>query len=104
MILPPGPIACNMVLPYCVYVLLSEKDRLFYIGFTTNIHARIRNHNLGGTKSTAKRMPLRLIYCEFFISKKDAMRREAYFKTNMGKRMLKLALRKTLQEIGYVRR
>jgi len=90
-----------MILPYCVYVLQSERDLLLYHGFTTNIERRIKDHNKGGTKSTSKRMPLKLIYCEFFISRKDAERREKYFKTNMGKRMLKLILRDTLRKMNY---
>ncbi|NNJ88228.1 MAG: GIY-YIG nuclease family protein [Eudoraea sp.] len=90
-----------MILPYCVYVLQSEKDLLFYHGFTTNIENRLRDHNAGRTISTSKRMPLRLIFCEFYLCKKDAMRREKYFKTTQGKRMLKLMLRNTLKKIGY---
>ncbi|NNF85301.1 MAG: GIY-YIG nuclease family protein [Flavobacteriaceae bacterium] len=90
-----------MILPYCVYVLQSEKDLLLYHGYTTNLENRLINHNAGKTISTSKRRPLRLIFCEFFLSKKDAQRREKYFKTTQGKRMLKLMLRKTFIEIGY---
>ncbi|NAS10757.1 GIY-YIG nuclease family protein [Flavobacteriaceae bacterium R33] len=93
-----------MILPYCVYVLQSEKDLLLYHGYTTNLHNRIINHNRGGTKSTSRRRPLKLIYCEFFLSKKDAKRREMYFKTSQGKRMLKLVLKRTLKEINYPKR
>ncbi len=90
-----------MILPYCVYVLQSEKDLLLYHGFTTNIERRLIEHNAGKTKSTSSRRPLKLVYCEFFISKEDAMRRESYFKTSQGKRMLKLVLRDTLEKINY---
>ncbi|NNK73146.1 MAG: GIY-YIG nuclease family protein [Flavobacteriaceae bacterium] len=90
-----------MILPYCVYVLQSEKDLLLYHGFTANIQKRLRDHNQGKTISTSKRRPLRLIHCEFFLSKADAMRRERYFKTTPGKRMLKLMMRNTLKEIKY---
>ena len=90
-----------MVLPYCVYVLQSERDLLLYHGFTTNIEKRIADHNAGKTISTAKRRPLKLVFCEFYLSKKDAMRREGYLKTSQGKRMLKLILKDTLQQIDY---
>ena len=90
-----------MILPYCVYVLQSQKDLLLYHGFTTNIENRIKDHNAGGTISTSKRRPLKLVYCEFFLSKDDAFRRESYFKTTVGKRMLKLVLRDTLTKINY---
>jgi putative endonuclease len=90
-----------MVLPYCVYVLQSERDLLFYHGYTTNLEKRLIDHNKGGTISTSKRRPLKFVYCEFFLSKKDAIRREKYFKTTAGKRMLKLMLRDTLIRINY---
>ena len=90
-----------MILPYCVYVLQSEKDLLLYHCFTTDIKRRLVEHNAGKTKSTARRKPLRLVYCEFFISKEDALRQAFYFKTTQGKRMIKLILRKTLKQINY---
>jgi putative endonuclease len=90
-----------MPLPYCVYILQSKKDLLLYHGFTTNIEQRIKDHNNGRTISTSKRRPLRLIFCEYYLSKKDAIRREKYFKTTQGKRMLKLMLRNTLKHIEY---
>ena len=92
-----------MILPYCVYVLQSQRDLLLYHGFTTNLEQRIRNHNEGKTISTSKRRPLKLIYCELFLSKKDAIRRESYFKTTQGKRMLKLVIRNTLRKVNYKR-
>ena len=92
-----------MILPFCVYVIQSERDLKFYHGFTTNINKRIASHNAGKTRSTFKRRPLRIVYCEFFLNKKDALRREKYLKTNMGKRMLKLILRETMKEINYPR-
>ena len=90
-----------MILPYCVYVLQSEKDLLLYHGYTTNLQKRLKDHNAGFTKSTAPRRPLRLVFCEFYLNKRDAMRREKYLKTTQGKRMLKLMIRETLKEIDY---
>jgi putative endonuclease len=90
-----------MPLPYCVYILFSKKDFLLYIGFTTNINARVKNHNSGGTKSTANRIPLDLIFCEFYLFEEDARKRESYFKTTMGKKAIKLMLRTTLEKMGY---
>jgi predicted GIY-YIG superfamily endonuclease len=37
-----------------------------------------------------------LIFCEYFLSKADAQRREKYFKTTKGKRTLKLILKNSL--------
>jgi len=92
-----------MPLPYCVYVLFSHKDLLLYIGYTSNIEERIKNHNLGKTKSTAPRRPLELIFCEFYLFEADARRREMYFKTTAGKKAIKLMLGETLITLGYKR-
>jgi putative endonuclease len=69
-----------MSLPYCVYILFSLKDHLLYTGFTSNLEQRIKDHNDGGTKSTAPRRPLELIFCEFYLFEADARKREMYFK------------------------
>jgi putative endonuclease len=90
-----------MILPFCVCVLFSEKDHFMYIGYTTNIEKRIINHNSGGTKSTAPRRPLKLIFCEHYLFEKDARNREGYFKTTAGKKALKYMLNSTLEKLGY---
>jgi len=90
-------------LEFCVYVLFSKKDFKFYIGYTTNLEERIKDHNKGGTKSTSSRRPLELVFCEFYKSELDARRREKYFKTTAGKKTLKLMLRETKEMIGYKR-
>jgi putative endonuclease len=86
-----------MKLPYCVYVLKSQKDKQLYIGFSSNLKQRLSDHFNGKVDSTAHRRPLDLIYCEYHASKEDALRREGYFKTGAGKRALKLMLRHSLQ-------
>jgi putative endonuclease len=88
-------------LPYCVYILFSRRDFLLYIGFTTNIEARVTKHNQGGSPSTAPRRPLDLIFCEFYLFEADARKREGYFKTTMGKKAIKLMLKGTLEKMGY---
>ena len=98
-----GGLFISMKLPYCVYVLQSEKDLLLYHGYTTNLEKRLVYHHAGHTKSTAPRRPLRLVFCEFFLNKSDAIRREKYLKTSQGKRMLKLMIRDTLKEVDYSR-
>ncbi|OGH47760.1 MAG: hypothetical protein A3A51_04990 [Candidatus Levybacteria bacterium RIFCSPLOWO2_01_FULL_39_10] len=86
-------------LTHCVYVLLSLKDDKLYIGSTSNLKQRLTDHFHGNSKSTAPRRPFKLVFCEYFVSKKDALRREKYFKTTVGKRSLKLILRESLKSI-----
>jgi putative endonuclease len=86
---------------YCVYILFSEKDHILYIGFTTNLRNRIKKHNEGGVKSTAYRRPLKVIFMEFYLFKKDALAREKYFKKTSGKKAIKYMLNDTLLQLGY---
>jgi len=81
-----------------VYVLLSEKDGKFYIGFTSDLKRRLKEHKDGKAQSTKSRHPLKLLFYEAHLSEKDARRRESYFKTSKGKATLKQMLRGSLQE------
>ena len=80
-------------LRFVVYVLLSEKDERFYIGFTEDLEQRFADHCAGRVSSTAPRRPLSLIHAEYYVAKGDALRREQYLKTTKGKRALRLMLR-----------
>jgi putative endonuclease len=73
-------------LPFCTYVLFSEKDAMLYIGYSSNLENRIKRHNHGDVKSTSNRRPLKLIFCEFYLFEKDARKREEYFKTTAAKK------------------
>ncbi len=88
-----------MPLPHCVYVLFSLKDQHFYIGYTTDIDRRFKEHSDGRARSTAPRRPLVLLLCEFYRVKADAERREAYFKTSAGRRTLRLMLARSLADL-----
>ena len=83
-------------LPFCVYVLKSLSDGLLYTGFTTDLSRRLAEHESGQSPATAPRRPFMLIFCEHYRSKKDAIRREQYFKTSKGKRALQLMLQDTM--------
>jgi putative endonuclease len=90
-----------MNLQFCVYVLFSHADNLLYIGYSANIDQRLIYHSNGRTKSTSRRRPLELIFCEYYLFEEDARKREKYFKTTAGKKALKLMLRETLIKMGY---
>jgi len=86
-------------LQYCVYVLLSQKDNKFYIGYTTNLHERLTSHIFGKSLATEQRRPFALLFCEYYLSKHDATRREKYFKTTIGKKTLRIVLKDSLIEV-----
>ena len=81
---------------YYVYVLISAKDAKFYTGFTDDLKKRMKEHNEGLVTSTKFRKPFQLIYYEAYTHKNDAVRREKYLKSGMGKRDLRNRLREGL--------
>jgi len=77
---------------YFVYILLLSNNKL-YAGFSNDLKRRFKEHTEGKVKSTSNLRPVRLIFYEMFLNKKDAERREKYFKTDKGKKVLKIMLR-----------
>jgi len=65
---------------YYVYVLKSRIDSNLYIGYTSNLRQRIKDHNNGKTKSIKHRIPFELIYYEAYKNKTDARKREIELK------------------------
>ena len=82
---------------YYVYVLQSEKDKNFYVGYTNDLSKRIKQHNEGNVNSTKDRRPLRLVYYEAFLNQQDATHREKYLKTAWGKRYLRNRIKNFLE-------
>ena len=81
---------------YYTYVLQSEKDDKFYVGFTKDLKLRFEKHSKGQVESTKDRRPLELIYYEACLSKPDATKREKYLKTYHGKMFLRKRLKSYL--------
>ncbi len=81
-----------------VYVLQSFKDEDFYMGYTTNLAVRLKQHNAKKNFSTKSRTPLQYIYVEACRNEDDAKRREIYLKTTQGNRFLKIRLREFLKQ------
>ncbi|MBI2338227.1 GIY-YIG nuclease family protein [Candidatus Daviesbacteria bacterium] len=75
---------------FYVYILLSTKDHKYYYGSTNNIERRFFEHNCGKVDSTKNRRPLKLHYVETFNERKDALKREFFFKKRSGYKWLKM--------------
>jgi putative endonuclease len=78
---------------FYVYVLRSESDSGFYIGFSTNLRARLRQHQDGKSFATKSRGPWKLIYYEAYTEREDAEGREKFLKSGAGRRFLRTQLR-----------
>lgn len=83
---------------YYIYVLQSEKDNNFYVGFTHDLKIRLKQHQQGKVRSTKYRLPLKLVYVEICLNQDDAIHREKYLKTSWGKRYIKNRIKNYLNE------
>ncbi len=75
---------------YTVYVLYSKKFDKIYIGYTSNIEARLIAHNHPQNKGWTKRyMPWSVIYKETFDNKAEAMKREKEMKSSSFRQFIR---------------
>jgi putative endonuclease len=66
---------------FIVYILFSKiKDR-FYIGFTSNLEARIIRHNQKSRGFTGNVNDWKVVYIEKYESKEQAQQREIQIKS-----------------------
>ena len=77
-------------------MLSSLKDSSWYIGYSKDIESRIIQHNSGKTITTKRKIPWEIIYYEVSFNKEDAIAREKYLKSGMGRRYLKNRLKNQL--------
>lgn len=68
---------CLDKMKYFVYILECN-DGTLYTGWTTDIDKRVLAHNQlkTGAKYTSARRPVKMVYSEECVGKKEAMRRE----------------------------
>lgn len=78
-----------------VYVLLRANGTK-YVGRSADLKRRLLEHKAGKTRSTRRMLP-KLIYYETYVSKEDAIKREAFLKTGDGRQLLKKQLKHTLR-------
>jgi len=57
---------------YIVYILKSRKNGKYYIGCTADLSKRVKEHNLGKTKSTKPFLPWKVVYYESYLEKEVA--------------------------------
>ena len=85
---------------FYTYVIQSKKSGRWYTGFTNDLRKRLSQHNHGEVMATKGRGPFTLIYFEACLNKDDAIVRERYLKSGMGKRYLKNRLKRFLSLTG----
>jgi putative endonuclease len=65
---------------YFVYIIQSQADSSYYVGYTRNLEKRLIYYNLGKSKYTKRKMPWKLVYKEFIETKKEVLKREKQLK------------------------
>ena len=69
-----------------VYILESESHPgRFYVGETSDLRARMKQHNAGTSTHTAMLRPWNLVWYAGFRDPSSARRFEAYLKTGSGR-------------------
>ncbi len=64
-----------------VYILLCS-DNSFYIGYTTNLKKRLKDHNnRQGSFYLKSKLPAKLVYYEIYNAKEEAIKRERQLKS-----------------------
>lgn len=81
---------------YYVYLLQSLKSDMWYTGYSHDLRNRFRQHQENKSTYTKGRGPFRLIYYEACLNEQDAIARERYLKSGMGKRYLKNRMKRFL--------
>ena len=75
---------------FTVYVLFSFQNNMFYTGFTSDLVKRFHDHNVNNIDGfTRKHRPWIVLYTECFATKSEAMAREKYLKTGIGREFIK---------------
>ena len=78
---------------HIVYILQSIQNvTQIYVGYTSNLEARLNHHNKGDSFHTRKYRPWTIQWYCAFSHKRKALRFEAYLKSHSGKAFLKKRL------------
>ena len=78
---------------YWIYILESIRDSSHYVGSTEkNVEDRLQRHNKGDYRYTKGYCPWKVIYSEPFKSRSEAIKRERFLKSGVGRQELKRIL------------
>ena len=87
---------------YYTYVLKCFNSKsyktIFYVGVTSNLEERIKDHKSKSTMYTKSFDIIELVYFEACLSKKDAYLREKQLKTGFGRGYVKKRIKNYLNE------
>jgi putative endonuclease len=74
---------------YIVYVLKSLKNGKRYVGYSSKtVETRLFEHNHGSSRWTKHNGPFKLVYGEKYVCKTEAIKRENFLKSGVGRAYL----------------
>ena len=74
---------------FLVYAIKSTGHKYIYVGMTSNLQRRFKEHNNGWVKTTRRYGPFKLIFTEKVASRVKTREKEKYLKSGIGKEYLK---------------
>lgn len=88
---------------FTVYILYSERYDKIYVGYTSDLEARILSHNELSNKGWTKKFrPWKLIHTEKFDSVSEALKREKQLKSANGRKFARSLLHPSLFSNGLI--
>ncbi|OGS46216.1 MAG: hypothetical protein A2539_02945 [Elusimicrobia bacterium RIFOXYD2_FULL_34_15] len=83
---------------FFVYILQSESDGTYYVGYSGNPEKRLLIHNSSVDSWSSRKKPWRIIYKEEFTNRSDAIIREKEIKRQKSRKFIE----KLILSIGDV--
>ena len=81
---------------YFVYLIQSDIDNSFYVGYSQDPNKRLLAHNNGESTYTRRKMPWKLVYIEEYNSKSEALKREKFLKAQRNTEFYKKLINESL--------
>jgi predicted GIY-YIG superfamily endonuclease len=72
-----------------VHIIQSHRNRMRYVGSTSDVARRVATQNSGGSEFTAPHRPWSVLVSIEFPSEQTALRFERYLKTGSGRAFAK---------------
>ncbi len=73
---------------YYTYILYSKTRDKYYVGYTSNLAARLEKHNDGGSRFTKSGIPWEIVYFEEYLDKSSAIKRENKIKKKKSRKYI----------------
>jgi putative endonuclease len=81
----PGPFLFRMLF---VYILYSASIDRYYVGHSENVEQRLVFHLSGESPYTSRASDWKLVYCEEYSNKKEAVKRELAIKRKKSRKYI----------------